>query len=242
MCRRWGAKGQCNENDQTWLNCCIYLWFETGCLSECLSVCLSICLASVLAPCFVSVGWRPSGCSQPLWALIWSSRSTGFTQEICLGQIVSLSQHTAWWKRFLRFLWSLIMLFLIYHQAHKAPYKNLEYWLFGIINSCLYFYVHVVKYNKYTNVSDMTLRHLFASNFLASLAHLTRLSQKIVARNASCVRLHLSCIIRKFCSVYTRWSLTRSVTVVGWCCQTPKCAVQVVLLHKVWFPLQDRVS
>lgn len=49
-------RGQWNENDQTLLNCCIYMWLETGCLSECLSVYLSISLASVLAPCFMSVG------------------------------------------------------------------------------------------------------------------------------------------------------------------------------------------
>lgn len=55
-CVGGGGKGQWNENDQTWLNCCIYLWIETGCLSECLSVYVSICLTSLLALCFLSTG------------------------------------------------------------------------------------------------------------------------------------------------------------------------------------------
>lgn len=40
-------------------------------------------------------------------------------------------------------------------SSQSAVQKPGIYWLFGMINSCLYLYVHAVKYNKYTNVSHL---------------------------------------------------------------------------------------
>lgn len=72
----------------------------------CLNVYLSICASVSL------LSWRRVLCQrvETLWlqsAIMGTDpiqqEYRGFTQEICLGQIASLSQHAAWWKTFLVF-------------------------------------------------------------------------------------------------------------------------------------------
>lgn len=170
------GEGHWNENDQTWLNCCIYLWFRDR-MSVWMSICLFVHLSRFcLGAVFCVSGSRPSGCRQPLWALIWSSSSAGFTGVICLSQIASLSQHTHF--SFFPLVSLLPQCLSWFIKPTKLHTKIHSIGLCGIIvNSCVFFYVHAVKINKHPSVSNMTLVHLFTSNFLAGSAHLTRLSQ-----------------------------------------------------------------
>lgn len=158
------------------------------CLNVHLSICPSVSLPS-RRRVFVCVG-RDAVAAVSHYRC-WSDPGGGFAEEICPTEMVSLSQHS------LMEAIAPVSLLLIYGFA--------DFWSRSVWNCHQVFPVSprtCWRYNKDAS-SGGTLWHLFAFSFLTSPAHLTRLSQQIVERNASCVWLHLSCIIREFCSVYT---------------------------------------
>lgn len=172
MCGRWGAKVR--EMKMTRLDLIVVSICgsrQDVCLNVYLSICPSVSLAS----------WRRvlSQWVETLWL-----------QAAIMGTDLIQQEYRVHWRDLSRpdsiiitthrlmEKYPLVSVALINGipdlKTHKAPYKTSQC-LMSTIKSSLYLYIFCET--NYANVSDMTLRYLFASNFLTSLAHLTRLSQ-----------------------------------------------------------------